>query len=278
MDYKLIAIDLDGTLLTDDKRISKDNIDTLRKLIEKNIEVVIATGRRYWSAKKLIDNLGLNITIVSNNGNIVRKVMDDEVLIEKYLDINDFITLVKEGRKFNLHPIVHTNAYEEGWDFVLENNIDDSRYKNYIRPNEKRYKLIDNFLNYTDENILVTCYLGEYDILDNFIKKIEDKYPHKFSYHIMSNLNKSGPLLEIMNPLGSKWKSLKEYASNKGILDREIIAIGDDNNDVEMIQNAGLGIAMKNGSDKAKIASDIISIKDNNNSGVAHELKRIFGI
>ncbi|MBS4539551.1 Cof-type HAD-IIB family hydrolase [Clostridium sp. D2Q-11] len=278
MDYKLVAIDLDGTLLTDDKEISKDNLDTLRSLIDKGIEVIIATGRRYWSAKKLIENLNMNIIIISNNGNIVRRVKDDKILIEKYLDLKDFNMLLREGKKLNLHPILHTNSYEKGWDFVVEYDINDKRYKNYISSEEKRYKRIRNFIDYEDDKILVACYLDEYKKLDSFIKEIENKYPNKFSYHIMRNLNKSGPILEVMNPLGSKWNSIMEYANEKDIMDKEIITIGDDNNDVEMLKESGLGIAMKNGCNEAKQSSDIISSRDNNNSGVAFELKRIFDI
>jgi len=194
------------------------------------------------------------------------------------LDLKDFSILLREGKKINLHPILHTNSYEKGWDFVVEYDINDKRYKNYISAEEKRYKRVKDFIDYEDDKILVACYLDEYKKLDSFIKEIQNKYPNKFSYHIMRNLSKSGPLLEVMNPLGSKWNSIMEYSNEKDIIDKEIIAIGDDNNDVEMLKKSGLGIAMKNGCKEAKQSSDIISSRDNNNSGVAFELKRIFGI
>lgn len=94
----------------------------------------------------------------------------------------------------------------------------------------------------------------------------------------MENIHLAEALLEIMNPLGDKWLSLLEYAKDKGIDKSEIIAIGDDNNDIEMIKNSGCGIAMKNGSQYVKKVADIISEKDNNQSGVAHELKKLLKI
>lgn len=81
-----------------------------------------------------------------------------------------------------------------------------------------------------------------------------------------------------MNPLGCKWQSLQEYAKERGIREGEIIAIGDDNNDTPMIKNAGLGIAMKNASKDVKSVADIITEKDNNDSGVAFELKRVLNL
>ncbi|MBS4536566.1 Cof-type HAD-IIB family hydrolase [Clostridium sp. D2Q-14] len=278
MNYKIVAIDLDGTLLTDDKKISEDNLYILKRLMNKGIEIVIATGRRYWSAKEFINSLNRNVIIISNNGNIVRSINDDRILIEKYLNIKDFKNIVIEGKKQCLHPIVHINDYENEKDILVEYDINDKKYRNYLNPDEKRYKMIDNLLNYKENKVLVVCYLDEYKKLENFMKTIEKKYPERFSHYILTNLKRTDSILEIMTPLGSKWKSLIEYAYSKGISAKEIVTIGDDNNDIEMIKKSGLGIAMRNASDKAKEYADIISNKDNNNSGVAFELKKIFNI
>ena len=81
-----------------------------------------------------------------------------------------------------------------------------------------------------------------------------------------------------MNPLGCKWLSLSEYAKEKDIAKEEIITIGDDNNDAEMIKNAGCGIAMKNASEGVKQVADIITEKDNNESGLSFELRKILDL
>ncbi|MGO1369843.1 MAG: HAD family hydrolase [Senegalia sp. (in: firmicutes)] len=277
MKYKLIAIDLDGTLLNDEKVISSENIDTLKKLIDKNIEIVIATGRRYFAAKSFTKDLG-DLVVISNNGNIARNTKNDRIILEKYINKEDFKYLLEEGKKINLHPILHANGYEEGFDFLIEDNEDNDSYNKYISEKETRYKKIDNFLKYDQDNIMVACYFGEYEVLNNFIEEIQRVYPNRFSYHIMTTLKKTGPILEVMNPLGSKWKSILEYAKYKNISKEEIITIGDDNNDMEMIKKSGLGIAMKNATQNVKKVSDIISRKDNNNSGVSIELKKIFDL
>ncbi|MDF2949277.1 MAG: hydrolase-like protein superfamily type 3 [Sedimentibacter sp.] len=81
-----------------------------------------------------------------------------------------------------------------------------------------------------------------------------------------------------MHPNGSKWSSLKKYAEQRNIKEQEIIAIGDDNNDLEMLKNAGMGIAMVNGTEEVKKAAKKVSKFDNNDSGVYHELSEIFKI
>lgn len=278
MNYKLLAIDLDGTLLTDDKRILKENIDVLSILAKKGLEIIIATGRRYWSAKNFAKELGIELTILANNGNIIRKISDDKVLVTKYLEKEDFNWVIKKGREMGLHPILHVNHYEDGYDLLIEEDEEGIKYSNYIKKNIIRHKKLKNILDYEESKILVICYESGYETLRKFEEKIHKECPQKFNTHILTNGSDIGPILEIMSLKGSKWLSLREYAKDKGINESQIIAIGDDNNDVEMVEKAGLGIAMKNGTDKVKKAADIITKKTNNEAGVAQILKEIFKI
>lgn len=273
----MVAIDLDGTLLTDDKKITNENIKVLREIYDLGVEIVIATGRRYWSAKNLVKSLGLDLIILANNGNIIRKISNDELLVTKYLNKEDFNKLIEKGKELELHPIVHVDHYNEGFDFVLEFDKDDERYYSYLSMKESRYILVDDLTKFNSHRILVTCYTGDYEILKDFQQNILKEYPNRFNTHIMES-TKIGAILEFMNPLGSKWLTLQEYARTKGIRKEEIIAVGDDNNDVEMIQKVGLGIGMKNGTKLVKEAADIITSKTNNESGAADILSKIFNI
>ena len=275
--YKLIAIDLDGTLLNDDKEISLENIKIIQELIENGYEVVIATGRRYWSAKDLTKVINRDITILANNGNVVRNSSNDEVLNAKYIELKDFRTIVKEGKERNLYPIIHVDGYEEGYDIIVELESENENYFNFLKG-ETRIKQINNYMEIIDQNILAVVYAGFKSQLNSFHIDINKKYPNIYNTHIMENITVAEALLEIMNPLGTKWHSLSEYATSKGIKPKEIITIGDDNNDIGMIKNAGLGIGMKNASLSVKSASDIITKKDNNESGVAFELKRVLNL
>ncbi|NLW21868.1 MAG: Cof-type HAD-IIB family hydrolase [Tissierellia bacterium] len=276
--YKLIAIDLDGTLLDDKKKIPRENIEVVNQLIDMGYEVVIATGRRYWSAKELTKDIDRSMVILANNGNVVRHTKDDQVIIKKYLDLEDFRIVIEEGRKRGLYPIIHVDNYEEGIDLIIEVGRGSENYSTYIAGFEERYKEVENYLEITDEKILAVVYAGSKKDLDNFHFDINEKYPNRFNSHVMGNIKMAEAMLEIMNPLGNKWLSLVEYAKERGIDQKEIIAIGDDNNDIQMIKNAGCGIAMKNASERVKEVADIISEKDNNESGVAFELKRVLNL
>lgn len=276
--YKMIAIDLDGTLLDDNKSLSNENIRVLNKLNNMGIEIVIATGRRYYEAKELTKDLNMDLVILANNGNIVRQVRNDNVLYSKVLDNDDFYLLINKSKENNLYPLVYVDHYENGFDILIEMDSLPQNYNNYISSKIERVINIKNLIEFDNPRALSICYIGEIDVLNKFASDLTNAYPNKYSYHIMSNLTKFRALLEIMHPEGCKWKALIQYAKSIGISKEKIITIGDDNNDVEMIKNASLGIGMLNSCDNVKSVADIITSHSNNESGVAKVLENVFSL
>ena len=276
MNYKLVAIDLDGTLLDDEKKITNENKVILNELSNRGVEIVIATGRRYYSAKEFVSQLDINPIVMANNGTIVRHVNDDSLITTRYFDKDDFFNLIKESRERKLHAIAHVDHYSEGYDVLLELEKNDKRYRDYLGDIANRYKVIDDFLKYSDPKALAIVYAGELEKLKDFHKSLIENYKGKYNPYLMYSFKKVGPMLEIIHAKGSKWISLIEYAESKGIQKEEIIAIGDDNNDIEMIENEGLGIGMKNATKEVKKVSNIITSKTNDESGVGYALKEVF--
>lgn len=269
---KLIAIDLDGTLLDDRKSIPQQNVLIIRRLVEAGYQVVIATGRRYYSAKKLTETLGGHFVILANNGNIVRNTDDDRLIISKFLDSDSYRDLLTEAESYGLRGIVHVDMYSQGIDMVLEKDDKNKDHLKYITEGDSRYLLLPRKELLGLERVLAVVYPGASKALRDFRTRVDEKYPERYSSHVLENINIAEAMYEAMNPGGSKWKTLYEYAQLNGIKREEILAIGDDNNDIEMILNAGIGIAMKNGSQLAKDAADIITERDNDHAGLADAL------
>ncbi|WDV44854.1 Cof-type HAD-IIB family hydrolase [Clostridiaceae bacterium M8S5] len=277
MNYKLVAIDLDGTLLNDEKTISKQNIEVLTKVIELGVEVVIATGRSYHSAKQFIKDSKLDLVIMANNGNIVRNIKDDKTILSKYLHDEHLHILLKEGRKIDLYPIIHVDHYDEGYDMIIELNKNHEKYSSYLK-NVKRYKEIQNGLDYNCGKVLSVCYISDEKTLERLYSILKQRYSELYSSHILRTLSKVGTMLEVMKVNASKWDTIKSYADSKNIETNQIMSIGDDMNDLSMIKESGLGIAMKNGHEDIKAFADIVSDRTNNQNGVGHILKKIFNL
>ena len=273
--FRLIALDLDGTLLDDNKVISDKNVIMINKLIQQGYKIIIATGRGYFSAKNLVKSIGNNLTILANNGNIIRNTSDDKTIYTRFMDSDTIKEILIEGEKLHLYPIIHVDYYKDGYDMIIEEDKNNESIDKYIYKYLNRCKVVNKEALYNLDRVLALVYPGDRKTLTDFECLISNKYPDKYSSHILNNIQVAEAMFEIMNPLSSKWISIMEYCKNLGIESREVIAIGDDNNDMDMILNAGLGIAMKNGSALVKESADIITNLDNNNSGVADILKEI---
>ncbi|MFZ5633598.1 MAG: HAD hydrolase family protein [Bacillota bacterium] len=133
-------------------------------------------------------------------------------------------------------------------------------------------------MQYREKLVLLMCFMDEERILKEFETCLREKFNKLIHSHILTTLTRIGPVLEIMNPAGTKWKTLLEYAGTLKITPAEIVAVGDDNNDIEMIKNAGLGVAMQNATGKVKSAARVITRYSNNDDGAARELASIFNL
>ena len=277
MSYKMVVLDLDGTLLDDEKKISKKNSRILNELHKRNIRIAIATGRNYYMAKQLTEEIkGVNPVILANNGAIIRYSYNDELVECNYLNPLEFEKIYEEGLKYSLNPVLHVDEYENGYDLIYEREDYEEAYFGYIKREYNRARIM-KFEPGNINNILSACYFGEYNRLCEFAH-VMDGFK-KGRYNIICNRNISKrALLEFLHPQGCKWNALKKYSSHISIAPEEIIAIGDDNNDTELLRNTGLGIAMKNGTEESIKAARTVSVYDNNNSGVYYTLSEIFQI
>lgn len=277
MKYKMVLLDMDGTLLDDEKNISSDNVETLKLLQQKGVIIGIATGRRYSFAKPVLERYGLNAVFFSNNGNTTWDMESGELLDCNTIAKEHFIDILNMGYEMGMHPILHVNLYHQGYDLVTEFDDTYQGYKGYIGKSTTNLLILEDLTSLEDSTVMIMCYAGELETVQKLQEKIEEKYPDDIHTHITMSLKRIGPLLEISNKDGTKWHAAMKFASERGIKQEEIIAIGDDNNDVDMIEHAGLGIAMKNSTDLAIAKADLVLEYDNNQSGVAKALKMVFG-
>ncbi|HAQ41056.1 MAG TPA: Cof-type HAD-IIB family hydrolase [Clostridiales bacterium] len=274
MKYKMVVLDLDGTLLDDKKQISEKNTEILTYLHKNNIETIIATGRNYYMAKMLTDKIkDIHPVILANNGAIIRRSHNDELIEYNYLKSSEFEKIYYEGLKFNLNPVLHVDEYFNGYDLIYECEDYEKAYFGYIKKDYNRAKLMK--FKPGINNILSICYFDEYDRLYLLGNEMEKQGKGRFNIIYNMNIGRRS-LLEFLHPDGCKWSALKKYTSRLNIAAEEIIAIGDDNNDIELLRNSGLGIAMKNGTAESMKAAKEVSAYDNNNSGVYYALSEIF--
>lgn len=274
--YKMLVADMDYTLLNKEKKVSERNREAVKRAMEKGVHVVVATGRIYTSARVYAKLLGVNTPIIASNGAIIR-----EAAFESPTDTEKTIYKHLLPREAVLEMIRLSHKYGLFCHFFTEDTI-------------IAEKLVNVSLRYTEWN----KYLGEEDkvkirIVDDLEKaltewKLEplkavvvDEDSDKIQA-IRNDIVKTGIVtvsqslknnLEVMDKDVSKGNAVKILAQMFNFKREEIIAIGDNENDLSMIEYAGLGISMGNGEEVLKNAADYIT-GDYNEDGVAQAIEK----
>ncbi|MGV8984034.1 Cof-type HAD-IIB family hydrolase [Clostridium sp.] len=270
MDYKLICIDMDGTLLNDKKIISEKNLKAIRLASEKGVRIAVCTGRIFTSADFFSELLGVKSPVIASNGAYIREKDKDEVVYKSTLGVEKCKKLLEVFRQFNLYPHFYTSNI-----VFTEKLIYSSRFYEEVNktlPKDKQVKIIlvedwnDVFDKYESEifkGIAVDEDLDKVQCAKNKLKAMDD-------FEVVSSRFNN---FEVMNKGVSKGSAVEILGDYYGIKSEQIICIGDSENDLSMIKFAGLGVAMENGSELVKEAAQYIT-DSNNCDGVAKVIEK----
>lgn len=254
---RLIALDIDGTLLDSGGNISPRTKLKLEKLIDKDKYVVLASGRANKAALGIKEKLSLGLPIISYNGGTIQ-MPQGEKLIERKITKDDAIKIIKYGEELG----ISIKAY-----------IDDVFYI------EKESEWTRSFADYQKLEYKVVGKLSEYIKSDvNMIVFVYEELPKDDVDRIFKDLSistaRSTPyVVEFMAKGSSKGEALKYLANHLDIKREEILAAGNALNDLDMIKYAKIGIAMKNSDPNLLNEWDNVSDYSNDEEGVYHIIK-----
>ncbi len=286
--YKLIAVDLDGTLLNSYGNISEKNKNSIKKSMEKGAEVVIASGRPVSSAKAYANEAGANKYVICGNGSVLYDIQKEQILYNKSIDKQKVLQIIKICEENSIFYSIYTEnltiAKSLNYNILFYNN------ENKKMPDDKKtnIKIINNIYKYLEDNpnteILKITVCDENSIIFGGIvkrlKEIKDIDVLEVQ-HMARKVITSGTkeikieyhYTEITSKNVNKWNAIEKLADILKIEKEEIMAIGDNMNDKEMIENAGLGIIMENSAPYMKKFADKV-VSNNNEDGVSEALEK----
>jgi Cof subfamily protein (haloacid dehalogenase superfamily) len=267
--YKLVCIDLDGTLLSDDKTISMENIETIQEAVNKGVNICIATGRILKFVDYIKEILNANIKVIASNGALIFNKSGEVKL--NTLSYDEVLRIKELTKGYNVDIFLNTEN-----SIICESSIsNDYSYKivNETLKSENRVEIIENFpfedLYDNKFNILKVVCVNNNDIAE--VSKVKKLLEETGEFEISSS---EYQYCEINSKGVSKGRAVEELAKELGINIKEVICIGDGGNDIEMLKRAGLSVVMENGMEHVKAMADYIT-DSNNNSGVAKAIKLI---
>lgn len=254
--YKMVAIDIDGTLLNSEGKVPEMHKKAIQLAQEKGVYVVLATARYYMQAKDIMDELNYKGILVSNDGAVSIEQTTKNILHENSFSINDVTHFVHACRKNNVQFSVIT-----AFDYYVETMSED--HKKNCAEYCVEYTLCEDVLTISERvmkfAIMDTTENGGWQHLipdENLRLRIDGEFWKEYLFKEATKTN-----------------ALKEIANNLNVDPSEIIAIGDQFNDIDMIEYAGMGIAMGNAPDNVKdIADDVTCSNDEN--GVYHAIHK----
>ena len=284
--YKLIAIDLDGTLLDSYGEVSKENKQAIQKAKEQGSIIVIASGRMPQAIYSLAKEIGADEYTICGNGTLIYDFKQDKAIYDAFMEKEKVLQIIQICEENS----IYYNVYTENEVLTKSLNYNALYYdnENNNKPEEKRTNihLVDDVYSYLKEKekiqiLKMTICDSDKIIFSSIIKKLKNipKIDVLEVEHMARKNIKQGtstiPMeyyyTEIAKENSNKWAALSFLMQVLQIPKEEVMAIGDNVNDKEMVQNAGLGVAMGNSMLSANQIGDVF-VASNNENGVAQAI------
>lgn len=269
MDKRILFLDLDGTLLNDRKEITTGNRAALEAALSRGHRVVITTGRPLTSAIIQAQRLGLDgpgCYLIAFNGSVVYDCGAGETIYSHPLTVEQVCKVYDEANRRG----VHIQTYDDV-DVLVEARNDNENVRRYCSLINMEYRVIQDV--HTD---LVQPPVKAL-LIDFHDRKPVEEMEDWIRTHLAGEVDcyfSSQYYLEVV-PVGmNKGAAVTAMCQRLGIPLECSIAVGDAENDLSMIQTAGLGVAMANGIPEAKACADYVTQRDNNHDGIAEVVER----
>lgn len=258
---RLIAMDLDGTLLNREHQISRRNQAALELAREKGAYIVLASGRNFFSMKQFINQINGIRMSASLNGSAIYDHELEKLVYQRPLDSEAAAKVLSYAEEMG----IHTNYYHDN-QIVTAVETDHSIF--YTGVSGEPISGVGSLVAYNrDKSPDKLLLIGEHSILEAARQWLSLNLSGKVS-HFYSNPT----YLEVVHPIVSKGAALRWMAAHLEIPIEEILAFGDAENDISMIKEAGVGIAMANAPESVKSAADHIT-SSNDEDGVAKAIE-----
>lgn len=260
-DIRLVALDLDGTLLNDDKQIHEHDIKIIQEIMSKGVMVTLASARPLCSMLPYAQQLGINFPLISLSGSYVSDMQETEILVERPMDLAVFkeMVMVFEEKDY------YIKAYSKNRLFVQEDDEVTQRYSKvfkvpYTAVGKKQLRTLDM-------SLLRLAIFDE----PSRIEEARETLGNWSNYFKVIRDTDRG--LEIVEHTVSKGTALKSLCQNFNIALEQVMAIGNEGSDLAMIQSAGLGIAMGNSCEELKEHAAYVT-KENAQCGVGFAIQQ----
>jgi Cof subfamily protein (haloacid dehalogenase superfamily) len=270
---RLIAIDLDGTLLDSHWQVPEANRRAIERAIERGIHIVLVTGRRFSFTRTVTEQLHDNIALIVNNGALI-KSPEGATLLRRLLPRDVARAVVAATREYRPSTALVFDRPEDSQ--VVFEHIDwnDPGRRAYFERNRQYLKEICPLEDSLTEDPIQVMYTGPVAEMRRLVATLRSlPFSGDFSIAVAEYKARDFTIVDVIEHSCSKGSSLKRWAEHLGIRREEILAIGDNLNDREMLDFAGQAVVMGNASEELKTLGWPVTLS-NDDGGVAAAIDR----
>jgi Cof subfamily protein (haloacid dehalogenase superfamily) len=257
---RLLALDIDGTLVNSRDELTPRTRAALLRAVEHGIRLVLATGRRYKRTLPLVEPLGIDAPLVTASGALIKHPANHRTLFRASFErqlLRDLLTVV-DGAGY--HAVLYADTFHEGFDFYCRSvEVESRELRDFYQLNPDCHRLWPTLMTDPPEGIFGGFAIGQREAMLELAAELDRRLPGQLYVHVLRSPRYVGHMCEIAPAGVSKWSGILQLASQWGIAAEEICAVGDDVNDIPMIEAAGLGIAMGNALNEVKAVADRIA-------------------
>lgn len=261
MKYRLIASDMDGTLLNSENQITPATVSAIKAAADKGVVFTLSTGRPMQGVKKYIDQLQLDCPVITYNGAVVVHSRTGEIIFSQVMDSEEarlvYQQAKKRGTMFVVWSCNRLYASELG-----------EKSEFYEGITQTKAQLLTDFEAVLAQGITKFLWYDDAETLDKWIEELKDE-----NFTQTTFTKSRAYFLEFFSNKTSKAVAMEKLGEYYGIDKSRMIAVGDQTNDLSMIEYAGLGVAMANAVDAVKAAADYITAS-NEDDGVAKVIEK----
>ncbi len=258
--YRLLALDIDGTLVNSRDELTAATKAALVKAKAAGIEVVLATGRRYRRVLPLVEPLAMHVPLVTASGALIKDPIDHRTLFCASFDADCLREMLSLIAAAGYDSVLYTDSYSQGFDFYCPRSpVPQAELAEFLRLNAGDERVDPHVMRNPPDGVFSGFAMGTRDQMLALAGQLEAALPGQLYLHVLRSPRYTGFMCEIAPAGVSKWSGICHLADDWQIRPEEICAVGDDVNDIPMIQAAGLGVAMGNALDEVKAVADRIA-------------------
>lgn len=258
--YRLLALDIDGTVVNSRDEVTPHTRAAIRRACDAGIRVVLATGRRYSRALPVLEHLALDLPLVTASGALIKHPLDHGTLYCAQLPRPVLCRLLEVIQAGGYEAILLADTFADGFDFYCRTTADHrAELAEYLELNAGCERVWPNLVGDPPTDVFGGFAMGTQPEMLALEAELQRQLPGALYTHVLRSPKYSGYMCEIAPAGATKWSGILHLAETWQIAPAEICAVGDDVNDIPMIEGAGLGVAMGNALPAVKAAADRIA-------------------